>query len=378
MNIGMTTFGGDGGKSGISQYIIHLLSAFSAMSNDDRFELYMYSSERGIFIPNGQRTLPIAFGEGIRNPLVNIAWHQWSLASWCRRRGHDVLFLPAGNRRLPASVPCPTVATVHDLSSLHVPEKYDRARHFYITKVLPWLVRTVSHVLTVSESSKRDIVEYAGVPDDRISVIPNGVDHTVYYPRERGACLNRIARRYGIDRPYILYVSRIEHPGKNHIRLIRAFDHLKAREDIPHQLVLAGSDWTGAEIVHSAAREAKFSDDIVFTGFVPTEQLPHLYGGAQLSAFPSLYEGFGIPVLEAMACGVPVVCSNTSSLPEVAGNAAIQFDPMDHEAMASAMLYALSDGSMRQTMTARGLKQSAAYTWSETARRTLMAIRGVC
>lgn len=377
MKIGITTFGGDGGKSGISQYIIKLLQEFAAIPHPHSMEVIVYEDERGIFIPAGDRFLPRSYPGSLRHPVVNIAWHQVALPRLCTRNRYDVLFLPAGNRRLPIRAGCLTVGTVHDFSSIHVAGKYDPGRVFYIKQVLPFLIRRLTHVITVSESSRKDIIEFAGVPEHRVTVIPNGVDHSVYFPMDREEAARRAAERYGIRSPYILYLSRIEHPGKNHVRLIRAFDRLKARTRLPHQLVLAGSDWTRAEAVHQAAAESPFSGDILFTGFVAGRDIPSLYCGAELFVFPSLYEGFGIPILEAMASGTPVACSNLSSMPEVAGDAGILFDPHREEEMAEAMERVLTDEALSRSLVEAGIARSRRYTWTAAAEKTLRVLEQV-
>jgi len=200
------------------------------------------------------------------------------------------------------------------------------------------------------------------------------VDMDIYFPRSQRDCVNEIGTKYRIRTPYILYISRIEHPGKNHVRLIRAFSRLKSRTGIPHQLVLAGSDWTRAEEVHREADQSPFARDILFTGFAAANDLPLLYAGSDLFLFPSLYEGFGMPVLEAMACRVPVACSNLSSLPEVAGDAALLFDPYDEENIASVMETILTDALLRETLAEKGRKRAQGYTWETTARQTLQAL----
>jgi glycosyltransferase involved in cell wall biosynthesis len=381
MKVGITTFGGDGGRSGISQYIVQLIREFARQPDGCTFEVIGYGNERSVFVPPSNSIAYLPFGDHLRSPVRNILWHQSSLPRRCNERGFDVLFLPAGNRRLPVSAPCPTVGTVHDFSSIHVPGKYDRARMFYITRVLPFLIRRLTHVLTVSESSKRDIVEYAGVPEERVSVTPLAANPDVFAPRDKEDALALLSPKYPLLRPpIILYTSRIEHPGKNHARLIRAFTELKRVDQIPHQLVLAGSDWGRADQVRRAAEESGFAADILFTGFVPAQDLPLLCQAADIFVFPSLYEGFGLPILEAMACGTPVACSCISSMPEVAGDAAILFDPYSENSIAAAirsMITASDSSDLRKLLAARGLDRSQQFSWSKTAARTLEVIRSV-
>lgn len=344
---------------------------------DAEFETLVYRDEASVFNPPGMLTHYV--GERMRRPAWNVLWHQTVLPMSSRERRYDVLFLPAGNRRVPAYAPCPTVGTVHDLAAIHVRGKYDRARTLYINHVLPFLIRRLTSVITVSESSKRDIVEHARVPERRVRVIPLAADTALFHPAEMTVRdSSTLCAKYGIRPPYVLYVSRIEHPGKNHVRLIRAFDRLKSRERIPHQLVLAGSDWTRADEVHRVARGCGCADDIVFTGFAARADLPALYRCAQLFVFPSLFEGFGLPVLEAMACGTPVTCSDRSSIPEVVGDAGVLFDPYDEESIAHGMTTLLTDDVSRARYRRLGLERARLFSWSSTARQTLAVLREAC
>jgi len=377
MKVGISTFGGDGGNSGISQYIIQLIREFAREPDGCNFEVIGYGEERAVFVPESGGIAHLPFGSHLRSPIRNVFWHQTSLPRYCRERAFDVLFLPAGNRRLPVYSPCPTVGTVHDFSSIHVPGKYDRARLFYITRVLPFLVRRLTHVLTVSESSKRDIVEYARVPEEKVTVTPLAANPSVYFPRDQQEAVAMLSPRHAVRTPFILYTSRIEHPGKNHARLIRAFAELKRRDRIPHQLVLAGADRERAEEVHRTAEESGFAEDILFTGFVATEDVPLLYQAADIFVFPSLYEGFGLPILEAMACGTPVACSRISSMPEVAGDAAILFDPNEESSITSAIGSIICGTDLRKDLSARGLERSRQFSWARTAAQTLQVLRSV-
>jgi glycosyltransferase involved in cell wall biosynthesis len=284
-----------------------------------------------------------------------------------------VVFLPAGNRRLGLGYGVPAVATVHDLSQLHVRQKYDAARMFYATRVLPLLIGRQQRIITVSSSTRSDVLSRTSVSADRVSVVPNGVDLSRYAPLDE-ASAREAALRLGLREPYLLYVARLEHPGKNHVTLLEAFARLRAA-GLPHKLVLAGPRWNGAEAIDAAVARLGLAEHVVFTGFVAGDDLPGLYAGAAAFVFPSLYEGFGIPLLEAMACGIPSCVANVSSLPEVAGDAALLFDPRDPAAIASALQRLLTDDLLRARLRARGLKRCAEFTWERSAGGVLEACR---
>lgn len=376
MTIGIPCFAGDRGRSGIGRYLVHVLREFAGLAGPgERFDVVVAAGEKDLFVPKDPRFQAIEVAGWLARPLANVAWHGVTLWEVAWRRRWDVAFLPAANRRLPYVMPCPTVGTVHDLASLHVARKYDPARTLYITRVLPVLMRRLTRVLVPSESTRDDVVRGANVPANRVTVVPLGVDHDRFEPRDTEAAQARVADRLGVRAPYLLYVSRIEHPGKNHTGLIRAFERLKASRDIPHRLVLAGSDWDRAAEVHRLAEASPAREHIVFVGFVDPSDLPDLYAAADAVVFPSYYEGFGLPVLEAMACGVAVACSDRSSLPEVAGDAALLFDPEDTEAMAATMERLIADRDLRRDLAARGLARCREFTWRRTAGRTLDAIR---
>ncbi len=374
MKIGVVTFACDAGRSGIGQYLIHLMREFPAVAPELHIEVIGHEDEISVFLPPQHNYAIYPVSTRWQHPILNILWQNVMLPLICRTRRYGAVFLPAANRRLPLRLPCPTVGTVHDFSSIHVAGKYDPLRDFYIRHILPFLVRRLTRVIAVSECTKRDIVQFARVPAGRIAVIPHGVDRDTYHPGDKAEAQHRVCGKYGIRPPYILYISRIEHPGKNHVRLIRAFTQMKQNTALPHQLVLAGSDWTRAEEVHQAAAESGARRDIRFTGFVDGRDLPDIYRGADLFVFASLYEGFGMPILEAMACGVPVACADISSLPEVAGNAALLFDPKDENAIATAMTELISDAERRTAHIAAGLDRAAQFHWRHAAEDTIKEI----
>jgi len=375
MKVLVTTFGGDGGKSGISQYIIQLLRHLPSVAPDMTFDVLLLEEEKAIYVADPDRIRPLLQNRLFRNPITNILWQQTVLPLLCARGGYDVLFVPAGNRRMPYWSPCPSLGTFHDLAIVHIPGKYDRLHNFYNLHVMPVLVRRLSHVIAISESTKQDLLKYVRVPENRITVIPEAADQTLYFPRDKTAAQEKVSRIYGLRPPYVLFISRIEHPGKNHVRLIRAFDRTRRGSNLPHQLVLAGSDWGRAEEVHREANTCASKDSILFTGFVAGGDLPDLYAGADAFVFPSLFEGFGLPVLEAMSCGIPVACSNVSSMPEVAGDAALLFDPEDERSIEQALTTLLTDKGTQQDLVRRGLQRSKTFSWQRTAELTAETLR---
>lgn len=376
MKIALTTMGCDGGRSGIGQYAIHLLREFSRMHWAE-FDVFVHPAEQDAFLPNPNGLRPVLVGDSLRHPVLNLAWHQIALPRICKKNRCNVAFLPAANRRVPFRMPCPAVGTVHDFSSIHIEGKYDPLRLLYIKRVLPRLINSLAHVIADSESTKKDVVNFAGYPADRVSVIPLGLNDTLYYPRDKQAALDAVTAQFDIHPPYILYISRIEHPGKNHISLIEAFNIIKSHLRIPHQLVLAGSDWTRAEDVHARAQKSPYRDDILFTGFVPASILPDLYCGADIFAFPSLYEGFGLPVLEAMACGIPTACSNASSIPEVGGDAVVYFSPHEPQSIADAIAVLIEDPGLRRQCRVKGIARTRQFSWAKTARQTMEVLSAI-
>jgi glycosyltransferase involved in cell wall biosynthesis len=367
VKIATTTLGCDGGLSGIGRYASSLLERW--IEDDVDLSIHGHESDRTAFIPPDRKAEWHPVPECWKRPLPSLLWHQVMLPQLVRNA--DVLFLPAGNRRLPVIHTVPSVGTVHDCSSFHVDGKYDLARDVYIKQVLPRLMQRLDHIITVSESTRRDLISFCGVRPQDITVIPLAADATTFFPRNPETSALRLEQRFGIKAPFLLYTSRIEHPGKNHVRLIAAFENLKKQHRIPHQLVLVGPDKERALEVHRAAAMSLAAADIIFTGSVPAADLPHLYSAADALVFPSLYEGFGLPILEAHACGTVVACSDRSSMPEVAGNSAVLFDPEEPLAIASAILKLLSDSSSdRASRIQAGLQHVAQFSWRRTAAAT--------
>lgn len=264
------------------------------------------------------------------------------------------------------------VVTIHDLAYFDHPEFFDKDIEGYKRDVKR-LVDRAAMILTVSEYSRGTIIERLGVAPDRVRVIYHGIsgvfgDETQHVPFEA------TQRRFGIRRPYLLFVSTVK-PNKNLVRLLEAFDRLRRKELRGWQLVIAGQRGWATEPVFAAAEHLGLGQDVVFTGFVEDAALPGLYRHAEVFVLPSLLEGFGIPVIEAMACGTPVVASRCGALPEIAGDAAVLIDPHSSEDIARGILQAATDQPLRAQLIARGYNRASRFRWEQTAKETVAAYR---
>jgi glycosyltransferase involved in cell wall biosynthesis len=267
---------------------------------------------------------------------------------------------------LPPVLRARTLLTVHDLSFVRYPQTADPRLYRYLNVVVPRSVERADHILADSQNTAHDLAELWGVPAGKVSVLYSGVESR-FRPVTDGAELARVRGRYDLPQSFIFTVGTLQ-PRKNYERLIRAFRQLwTAPEGHSHRLVVAGGNGWLYESIFDSVQELGLDQGVLFPGFVDDADLPALYTLADLFVFPSLYEGFGLPVLEAMACGTPVVCSDASSLPEVAGDAALLVDPLDVEGWTQAMGQALNDEELRRRLVARGLAQARRFTWERAA-----------
>ena len=263
-----------------------------------------------------------------------------------------------------------TVLTVHDLSFMRYPECSSPPLLRYLMDAVPRSVRRADAILADSESTRHDVIELLGVPAERVFVIYPGAESRFAPGPADDAETAAVLARYGIRRPYIFSVGTVQ-PRKNYARLIQAYAALRRERRLPHELVISGGRGWLTEEVDAAIASVGPEAPVRMVGFAADADLPALYRAADLFAFPSLYEGFGIPILEALGCGTPVVAGNASSLPEAAGDAALLVDPFDVAALADAMGRLLDDSTLRHTLRARGLEQVRRFRWDESAARLL-------
>ncbi|HVG96824.1 MAG TPA: glycosyltransferase family 1 protein [Chloroflexota bacterium] len=265
------------------------------------------------------------------------------------------------------------VVTLHDAIAFRYPDGYSRLNNFLHRRYIPATLAGVDAVITVSASARDDLVRFLRLPSEKVFVVPMAANPT-FRPQPPAAALP-VAARYGAQPPYVLYVGAVE-ARKDLPTLLRAFARLRAA--FPRlTLVVAGRVRFKATDVTQTLAALDIASAVRFTGFVPDEDLPALYGAAAAFCFPSLYEGFGLPVLESMACGTPVVCTRASSLPEVAGGAALLFEPRDDAALAEHLARILSDPSLAEDLRRRGLARAATFSWARTAEATRAVYRHV-
>ncbi len=308
--------------------------------------------------------------------ITGLFWSHLYFPYALRKERFDLLHSPAFV--VPFACPCPSVVTILDLSFLAFPNQFERRWQTYVKTMMPSTLRTVSGVICISEHSKQELIRSYKISPDRVHVVHCGIDHERFRP---GIAMDRDwARSVGLNRDYVLHVGTLSQ-RKNIPLLLRAVALLRSRNKFQGlQLVLAGPELAvlqGGSEIHETIQSLGLQDIVVLTGHVSDERLPGLYAQAKMLAMPSLYEGFGLPVVESMAAGAPVVASNTSSFPEVAGDAALLVPPTDEHAFAQAMDDILSNASMAEELRRKGLAQSSRFSWRRSAIETINVYRRV-
>lgn len=350
-------------KAGLGRYSAELGRALTELGQP---ELFVFAAApRGASLPS--------WATGRPSRRVEVGMRRWRLqvllahlAGW----GYDAyldgadLFHATEHLLLPLRR-TPSILTVHDLIFRLFPQYHLPLNRLFLGLAMPLFVRRASHILTVSEASRADLLRCYRVPPEKVTVVPEGVSPH-YRPVPDGLERRAVLERYGIRAPYVLTVGVIE-PRKNLPTLLAAFDELR-RQGLRHQLVVVGPrGWLDEPIVRQAQAR---TPHVHLTGYVAEADLPAVYSGAEVLAYPSLYEGVGLPALEAMACGTPVVASNASALPEVVGDAGLLVSPMDIEAWVEALGRVLEDGDLRRELGENGRARAAGYTWEAAALAT--------
>jgi glycosyltransferase involved in cell wall biosynthesis len=357
--------------TGVGYYAKNLVHALSKVDSVNEYLLY------GIFYecyPKEWKKAPIP-----NSP--NFKLHQKHSLSWFIRKRWkngrrykekllgEIDILHSTAFTMPPIYGPKIVVTIHDLSCFVYPQYHTEANYQFVTRNVHQAARRASFIIADSENTKREIMRFLHVPEEKIGVIYLAAEER-YNEKRSLEFITQVKKKYHIQKPYFLTVGSLE-PRKNLATALMAFKALLEIRRIDYQFVVIGGKGWKNESFYQLLKKLRIDDHLVFTGYVPEEDLPALYQGAEIFVYPSFYEGFGLPVLEAMASGTPVITSNTSSLPEVAGDAALLVNPKEVFEIYEAMEALITNPSLRKELRGKGLDQSKKFSWEKTARQTL-------
>lgn len=355
---------------GNESYAVNLTEALAQIDRVNNYTIYVTTNEARERFTNRwpnfkvRSTLP-------HTPLIRIPL---TLSAELRKNPVDVLHVQF---TAPPFCPCPVVVSIHDLSFEHLPQTFNRRSRTQLRLTVRHSARRAARILSLSEHTRRDIIETYGITPDRVTAIPLAApDH--FGPIADNRELQRVRHNYGIDGDYILSVGSIQ-PRKNLARLVRAYALLRrncSADKLPKLVLVGKCAWLYDETLR-ALDETNVKDTVILTGYVPERDLPALYSGALCFVYPSYFEGFGLPPLEALKCGAPVIVGNRTSLPEVVGDAALAVDPFDVNAIADAIKRLINDPALRTQLSVKGQQRAGEFNWRETAKKTLAVYKEV-
>lgn len=351
------------GLGGNETYATNLVEALADIDSSNQYTVYVTTREASDRFSNRWPNVTVRSTRP-HTPLIRIPL---TLSAEIRRRPVDVLHV---QYTAPPLVPCPVVTTIHDLAFEHLPETFKRRSWMQMRLTVRHTAKTAAHIITVSDYSRQDIIDTYKISPERITVTPEAAPADFAPAKE--AEIERVRRVYGIEDEYILAVGSIQ-PRKNLVRLMAAYSHLRRRSPqakLPRLVLVGKCAWLYNETLRSID-ELELQKSVTLTGYVPEADLPGLYSGALCFVYPSYFEGFGLPPLEAMKCGAAVIVGNKTSLPEVVGDAAVMVDPFDVEAIGAAIERVITDSLLRASLQAKGLERAKLFDWRETARKTL-------
>ncbi len=377
MKIGIDVFGLDHGKSGLGSYVSSLVKNLPFDENCT-YELFGHEIDRYTFDP-GDGRVTFAGIDIHDNTKAEKIWHTFKLKSFIAKQKYDAVLFPSGSPAGHIGHKTPTVVVVHDIVSSFLEKSTNKISVGLFKRNL----KRASKVIAVSQFIRKDLTKLKINPE-KIEVIYDGVDHALSNKKTmkligENDSHDDVAyiQPFAIKRPYITYASRIVNSDKKHIELIDAFSEFKKKTGLPHRLVLAGNEEAYAKEVYKKLESCEYASDILITGHFPRESFYDLYSLSDACVFPSINEGVGLPVIEAMACGVPVACSKKGSLGEIAGDFALYFDPDTKEEFSAAIEQIVTDESLREKLKKDGIEWTKRFSWEKTAQRTIDLLKSL-
>lgn len=355
--------------TGIGRVLINILSELAKQYPEDKYVLFRnFDFKEYDNLTQYQNIEIVDVPYTKESGLKNILWHQWLFQKLLKKYKCDIAYIPNFTLLLWKTIP--TIVTIHDLIEYNVPDKFSKARMFYRKQVCdPLMAKKSNHILTVSKSSYKDIISYLGVKPSKLTLTLNATDRNVFKKYSKEKIIPAI-KKYNLEyKKYLLFVGIIDFPGKNIKTIIEAFFNLRSKNELNGiKLVIIGKNGFNSKVIYDFVNASPFKDEVIFTGYLNDDDLPKYYAGATIMLYLSLFEGFGLPVLEAMSCATPVICSNTSCFPEIVEELDVKVPPTDVNAVEEKILKILSNTIYYEILSQRCYEKSLKYSWTESAR----------
>ncbi len=356
---------------GAGNYIIQLIRSLASLETDSHFTVFAYQSGYDLIdVPTSPQLDWVLFPD--KSPARRLVWEQITLPRIVR--GSNVALLHSLHYTRPLSLSCASVVTFHDMTFFLYPHLHTRSKRIFFPTAIRLSARLADALIAVSENTKKDAVRLLGVPGDKITAIPHGVGEE-FHPITDARLLEGIRLKYSLPQDFILNVGIVE-PRKNLTLLLKSYQQLHSQGISLPLVIVGGLGWM-YEDVFRQAESLGIKEQVHFTGYVPDHDLPIIYNLARVFVYPSIYEGFGLPPLEAMACGTPVITTAVSSMPEHVGDAGILIPPQDEKALTNALQKLINDSTLQEELSSKGPERASQFTWKRTAQETIKVYQSV-